>query len=769
MGLFNKKKKGEAVSEAPVGQAKVGKSKKKKDMMSSILNESVVESALETMRSCAEIRVEHEGETKYIGLMLDANDPSIGGINKKSRRDESKGQVIELINSGRIATYIPQALLDEERLVIIPLMTTLDAMDEFGLLTQANYTIALTSDDGEVEDTEAPVTYDDMVSLVMNREDAGAFLAGHGVGADSSDYEDEVDDEPAAPQQSAGFNDSWGDASDDFDDDFDDDPFGSMADEPEDEPSYDDAGEDAPVYDEEPVYDEIPDEGFDDFEDEPAHVGEPVHDDADDGAYDEEEEAPAEEDLGAEIPEDILQESITRRFYSDALGLEVTTEPFDAQFLHANTYIPFDENRPEGWVNAYLNEMSKSANLEMKQVHQTNLLNAREMYYDLIAKHCEQIQHDLDETDPETMYGQLMASLQDTRIERDDNIAAEVAERRREIDEAWDKSLKSVAEDAARSAQQQYRDRYGKQHDEQVYNIEPSIRRKINEEYDDAVRDLHGKRMAEASKRLDYGITETLAEVSKLYMEKLAEERELYAKHRERINAFLDENRKDDIARTRALEAELAQSEKADKVMAEYEQKLKNRVVEFEAERQRLGAELESMDRRTKEQIAEVKASAVKREDELQAENDRLRGQVDDLLKQYRELDEKKEREYGARTKEARDERDAWADKCDHMMKMHRKSSAIAVTAAVLAVIASLAIGVIVGTNMNLDFGSKDASTAITQEFNERMDKLEEQQSLLEDKSDAKVEGEAQVGSPVQQDAPDAQPEQSQPAEQPAQ
>ena len=221
--------------------------------------------------------------------MLDANDPSIGGINKKSRRDESKGQVIELINSGRIATYIPQALLDEERLVIIPLMTTLDAMDEFGLLTQANYTIALTSDDGEVEDTEAPVTYDDMVSLVMNREDADAFLAGHGVGADSSDYEGEVDDEPAAPQQSAGFNDSWNDASDDFDDDFDDDPFGSMADEPEDEPSYDDAGEDAPVYDEEPVYDEIPDEGFDDFEDEPAHVGEPVHEDADDGTYDEEE------------------------------------------------------------------------------------------------------------------------------------------------------------------------------------------------------------------------------------------------------------------------------------------------------------------------------------------------------------------------------------------------------------------------------------------------------------------------------------------------
>lgn len=764
MRLFGGKK-GEAVSEAPVAQVSEGKSKKKKkDMMSSILNESVMESALETMRSCPEICVEHEGETKYIGLLLDANDPSIGGINKKSRRDESKGQVIELINSGRIATYIPQMLLDDEKLVIIPIMTTLDAMDEFGLLTQANYTIALTNGDGEIEDTEVPVTYDEMVSLVMNREDPSEFLAEHGLGdedADGYDGEDEYVDD--VPQESAGFEETpWYDENndDEFDSDEDEDPFTTMMNNISDALAPDD---DADAEDESPVYED--DAAVSDFEDASSYDNDDEMDENDDvsGAV----EVSEDEDLGVDIPDEVVMQSITRRFYSDALGLEVTTEPFDAQFMHANTYIPFDENRPEGWLNGYLNEMSKSANLEMKQLHQTNLIEAREMYYDLISKHCEQIQHDLDTDDIETMYGQLMDGLMRARIERDDNIAAEVAKKRAEIDEAWDKQLQAVADDAVRSAQQQYRERFGKQHDEQVYNIEPSIRRAIDDKFNDDVRDLREKRMVEASKRLDYGITETLAEVSKLYMEKLAGERELYAKHRERINDFLDENRKDDIARTRALEDELAQSQKADKVMVEYEQKLKNRVVEFEAERQRLGAELESMDRRTREQIAEVKASANKRENELQVENERLRTQVDDLLKQYRELDEKKEREYSARTKEARDERDAWADKCDHVMKVHRKSSAIAITAAVIAVIASLAIGVIVGTNMNLDFGSKDATTAITQEFNDRMDELEEKQSMLEEQSAAKDEKQpaANADANVQQGqavevAPEAQPAQ---------
>lgn len=722
MGLFGKKDKSSA--NAPVARADVQtktKGKKKKDMMSAILNESVTESAIETMRSESTLHIDREGETCFIGMLLDTNHESFGGLNKKSRKDEDKGQIIELISSGRIATFIPQSLLDEEKLVIIPLMTTLDAMDEFEILTNAHYTIAVTSDDGSVEDTECEASYNDFLQFVMHGGDGMEFLASHGVDwAQDEDFGSA--DEPYDYEEG---DDSYSDDEDPFGDDdgFDESDYEVESDVEEEDIPF--SGEDDVEYDDD---DADEGEGESVYDEEP-----PVEDDEDEGEPDAvADEAPIEPDV--EVPDEMVEKAITRRFYSDDLGLEVTTEPFDAQFLHANTYVSFDENRGEGWLNNYLNEMSKAANVEMKHLHNTNLFEMREMFYDLLSKHCEQIQRDLDEMDESTQYGQIMSALRETRAERIDDVPSIVSRRRQDIDDAWNRALTQVGEDASRAAQQQYRERYGKQHDEQVFRIEPTIRREIEDEYQDAVREVREERRADASKRLDYGITETLAEVSKIYMERLQNEREVYAGHRKRIADFLDDNRKDDIAHSQALAEELAQSEKADKVMAKYEQELKNRMTEFEVERQRLSADISNTERRAQERIADIKAECDHRVKELRDENEKLNKQVDSLLKKYADLDDKKAREYEARLAEARDEKQAWSDKCDHIAAVHKKSSVFAITAVVVAIIASLAIGVIVGTNMNLDLNTSNATHEIAEEFNQRMDAVEDKTSELEKK-----------------------------------
>ena len=739
MGLFNKKNKSSDAAPEVQTQAdaqapkKKAKGKKRKDTMASILNESVTESAMESFRANTGMRVTRDGETLYIGMLLDANDPSIGGINKKSQRDEDKGQVIELINSGRINTYIPAHFLEEEKMVIIPDAVTLDAMDEFGLMTEANYKLALVHDDGTVEETEYPVSYHDVMSVVVNGTDPMDFLSALGVdwaagdaGYDEPDMSDETASYDGVPFGSDG--------EDEYD-------YGDGEDEVYDEPAYD---EDAPFSDEnEPAYDDFDEDGTEDVTSESDGM-----DDFDDGfdgsdaeAYDEggsadiDAEDADDEAAVEEVSEEAVMEAITRKFYSDDLGLEVTTEPFDAQFLHANTYVPFDENRGEGWLNNYLNEMSRAANLEMQHLHRTNLFEMREMFYQLISRHAEQIQHDLDETDPSTLYGQMMDALSAKRLEQEENLSAVVAERRKLIDDEWNKALEQVGEDALRAAQQQYRDRYGKQHDERVFRIEPSVRQEIEDEFQDAVREMRDNRRAEASKRMDYGITESLKEVFDMYSERLKEERAKYEEHRKRIADFLDENRKDDVAHDRALAEELAQSQKADKVMAEYEQKMRVKAAEFDAERQRLSADIEATERRTSERIKEIQQDYDRRLDEMRQEKERLQGQVDDLLKQYAELDAKKEREFGARLAEAKDEARAWSDKCDHIATVHRKSSIVSVVAIVVSIVAALSIGVLVGTNMSLDFGSSKASTAIEQEFSDRMDELEQKQQELTDQT----------------------------------
>lgn len=735
MGLFNKNKSSDTAPDTQMdAQQPKKKGKKRKDTMASILNESVTESALEAFRANTAMQVERNGETVYVGMLLDANDPSIGGINKKSQRDEAKGQVIELINSGRINTYIPADYLEDEKLIIIPDVVTLDAMDEFSLMTEANYKLAFVHDDGSVEATEYPITYAGIMDTVINGSDVNDYLASVGVDGIGSDYGYDDSNDVTEAFEPVGSSDEddydYGDGDDDIFPEDEDAPFGS---EPDDEPSYDDASDDESAVSE-------------DVDDESAQAVEqdvPDFDESDDFDGPVEENIPAENDepeVEDEVSDETMTAAITRKFYSDELGLEVTTEPFDAQFLHANTYVPFDENRGDGWLNRYLNEMSRSANLEMAHLHQTNLFDMREMYYRLISRHAEQIQHDLDETDSSTQYGAMMDALAQKRIERQDGIAAIVAERRQIIDAEWDKALQQVGEDAMRAAQQQYRERYGKQHDERVFRIEPTVTQEIEDEYQDAVREMREARRMDAAKRMDYGITETLAEVSKEYMARLADERKHYDEHRQRITMFLDEHRKDDIAHDKALAEELAQSEKADKIMAEYEQKLRTKAAEFNTERDTLKADIEATERRTAERIKSIQGDYDRRIDELRGENANLKGQLEDLIKQYADLDERKAREYGARLAEAKDEAKAWSAKCDSMMAVQRKSHIISITAIVVAIIAALAIGVLVGTNMSLDLSSSQASTAIEQEFNQRMDELEQkQQELTDQKKDDKA------------------------------
>ena len=752
MGLFNKKNKSSDAApdmQMDVQQPKKKKGKKRKDTMASILNESVTESALEAFRANTAMQVERDGETVYVGMLLDANDPSIGGINKKSRRDEAKGQVIELINSGRINTYIPADYLEDEKLIIIPDVVTLDAMDEFTLLTEANYKLAFVHDDGSVEATEYPITYAGIMDTVINGADINDYLASVGVedmGFDSG-YDDVNDiTQPFSPVASDDEYD-YGDGDDEIVPEDEDAPFGA---EPDDGPSY---GDDVPT--DEPVAEpDVPD--FD--EPEPA-----VEPDTSDIDAPEDFDVPAEDDdpqveVEDEVSDEAMTAAIARKFYSDELGLEVTTEPFDAQFLHANTYVPFEENRGEGWLNRYLDEMSRSANLEMQHLHQTNLFDMREMYYNLISRHAEQIQHDLDETDGSTQYGAMMDALIQKRLEQQDGIAAIVAERRRIVDEEWDKALEQIGEDAMRAAQQQYRERYGKQHDERVFRIEPTVTQEVEDEYQDAVRQMRDERRMDAAKRMDYGITETLAEVSEEYMKRLADERKHYDEHRQRITAFLDEHRKDDITHDKVVAEELAQSEKADRVMAEYEQKLRTRAAEFNAERDALKSDIEATERRTAERIKAIQGDYDRRVNELRNENANLKGQLDGLIKQYADLDERKAREYGARLAEAKDEAKAWSSKCDSMMAVQRKGHIVSITAIAVAIIAALSIGVLVGTNMSLDMGSSKASTAIEQEFNKRMDQLESKQQELNDQTDQSKGSEADTSAQTTQQVPEQTP-----------
>lgn len=710
MGFFRKKQSdvladdnANEVVEAPK------KKKNKKDMMSSILSESVVEAAVEAMKENKKFIAERNMKQVYFGLYLSADD--IGGISKRSSRDEAKGQIVEQINSGRIATLITKEMLDNEELIIIPDEKTLEAMDEFGLLRDAPYVVSFVSDQA-VEKTTIPITFEQVVEFSKSGGDFIDFLAEHGVpwAEDYKTIEEESMNEEDELETDMNEDDA---------------PFGT---DDDDEMSFDEGS-----FDEgEPEFDEGEDEMSTEIEmtvtDEDGFTDEVVAD----SSYDEAIET--EETTEEEVSEEEFKKALIRKFYSDELGLEVTTAPFDAAFLATDTFIPFDENREDGWLNGYLNQMSKEANLELSRMHIANLSMTRERYYTLMSMYAEKIQRELDVKNPETQFGRLYNAIIDNRDARLENIDREVSNRKVSLNEHWEKNLRQVGEDASREAQQRYRERYGRKHDEDIFKVEPMVKQEIENDYENQMRQLHQDRRDEAAKRLDYAISETLAETSKMYAEYIEQEREAYVHHRDKIAAYLDDNRKEDIARVQALAEELRQVQKADVVMREQTEKYRQQAAEFETQRAGLRLEIEQIQRQTAEKIKEKDEECAARVARADERANTLKSDLDQLLSHFQNLDEKKKKEYESRITEMLSEKQSWEDKCGHIVSVHRKSNIIASTLAIVAVIAALAIGVVVGLNMNLDYSADKSKEAIVNEFNQRVDEIENKKHI--DKND---------------------------------
>lgn len=146
--------------------------KDKKETLASVLNDSVPQAAVQILSKEPKLTATKDGQTCYITYMINADDPVIGGINKKRRNNEAIGSLIEMITNGRIQTYIPEGLLNDDKLLIIPTASTMDALGDFTMMTDANlnYQISLVYQNGSVDITDATMAYQDIVNYLNDQE-----------------------------------------------------------------------------------------------------------------------------------------------------------------------------------------------------------------------------------------------------------------------------------------------------------------------------------------------------------------------------------------------------------------------------------------------------------------------------------------------------------------------------------------------------------------------------------------------------------------------
>ena len=740
MGLFKKggsvesspaKNTNAPVSEDTNNKANKTKTKKKKAELLKVLDESVWESVHEDFKANSQFIINDEDGTKYVALLLDTN--QIGGLaGKAAKNDEAKGSIIEAIRTGRIKTYIKNDMLMDDVFLIIPDLDTIDNMDEYQLLLGIKYVVCTVDKDGVIytetvngtdddDDPELTVDFSTIRDLINNKGDVMSLF----------------------PSKSKQNNSSFTESGDDSDIDDDDEEYVS-----DDEP-IDDSDE---IPDDDEDIEELPDELDDDDDDDIAGLDGLDDSDTFDDSYEEDvpdspesyddeydvdddtsvSDEPSEDEYEEyeDVTEEVLQDFVVRKFYSDDLGLEVSTQPFDAQFLHGNSYLPFNEDRGSGWLNEYLSNIAKDANTRMERMHSENLFRMRERYMRLIQGHCETIAKQLDISDDTTQYGQMRYAIEQSKSDNLDMIEESIAEKKAILEESWEKKLQQVGEEAAAAARQQYYDRYANKHDNDIMMLETHEKDEIERDYQNSLRRMNEDRRLEASKLLDLAVNETLKQMSQLYLKVLRDEKKEYIRLQNEMTRFIDDNRKDEKARINALAEENRQIKKANEVRKDYTAKIKAMSAEFDVKKTALQADIEKIKRMHQIEIENHESEWQAKLDAEQEKCAGLQRQVDDLLNKYAELDNKKQAEYESRINTLEQEKESWEEQMQHVIDTHTRSNKLSVVLIVAILIASIGIGFMFGSLINVRNTSKIEQNKVYQQY-------QQEQVIQQDSSDS--------------------------------
>ena len=419
---------------------------------------------------------------------------------------------------------------------------------------------------------------------------------------------------------------------------------------------------------------------------------------------DEVDEEPEGEPIVVE-PEVALRR-ITRTMFPDDLDIEVSTDAFDARFS-VDDLVLFDEDRPrDNWINDYLNQASSDANMELRHMRASHIETLRSLYLRSMEASVSRIAQMLDDSDDDNEYGHS-ANIVRTRRDVAQADAENVArDRVRVLRDNFDREVRAAGEDAARLAEKQYRDRHGRRLENQERRMLSEVRREIDVECESSLAEIRERRRETALKLLEVATTTTLERLSQEYVTLRDIEDERMRELAAGIREYVEENRANDVAWTNSIESELDLSDKLDEVRAEYDDRIRRMDEAAEEERARLKTEMDELRERHSRELDDLREDNRVAMERARGERDALSATLDATMDDYRELDDKKDMQYKASMDSLRDRLAAADERYDTLVDREKRAQLIWIALAVVAIIAALCVGMVIGLNQRIGLES---------------------------------------------------------------
>ncbi|MDE3723955.1 hypothetical protein PWG71_21405 [Nocardiopsis sp. N85] len=720
---------------------KRAKRRKPEEMLASVVRESTVNAAIDLLGRNDPFIL--PGGNSWVALALPVE--NIGGLSKKHQRDEAKGSLIELINHDHIQTITTRQLLDEEVLGIVPTPQTLERMGEYSLLTGATYywmVLGPSQDRQELLVNAVMVeeiSYAEVVSVSNGSRRLADLLpqvwawtqaiettttpAGteNSAAADSFaaaartprpapaavEYAPPAGPAVAGPAPGEGFDHG----------------------EPEDDPLAD--GEfSADLFDGEPSDDDMTPSFFEGFDDEPGGHAEVDDEDDEPGGYDDEvddDEGPvargeggqappwqhyAEQNRDREFTEEQVRHTIARRFLPDDLGLEIPFAEFEATFdtRAPSVRLEFGDNSTD-WLGEQVAVMAEQANTELEKLHRDHREELRQFFVETMSLHAESVMREVDEQREGSVYRMLSKAAEQEFAQLTSSARQEVSAQRAEITQRYEKDANERAEVAAAQARQTFWDRFRPELERKLADVAPEIERRNEERYAHQRRLVLEMRRKDAHTRMQLGTTRALRLLSEREAKQREAEMELLKQWNAKVTRFIDDNRKHDIVRAKALAEQLRLDNRVEELQAEHTNRVEGLKTEKEQQALRLEAELERDRERAKTRLRE-REGEWKHEIDIRDEKLRSAHQLyTDLHTQMQEMADGMHRQYRGRIEELEGHKRAYVEELKRTNHIHGRFNKLILVLAAVLVLISIAVGLILG--WTIGYGSTGAAGAM--------------------------------------------------------
>lgn len=691
-----------------------------KDSLTLVIDETEPGAALDIIRQNTEWLLPN-GIGVILALPVDASieDGGIGGLGKvSSKGNEDKGSILQRIADDKIQVCATEDMLRHNILGVIPTPASLgpDGMGEYTLFDRAKFLLTSVTPrpDGTLE--TVPVHFDeatglievpdgdiDTVTLAQAQEIAAGTitlasliptlwkrLGGDGVEEDAVEevapekaHEDTAPAAPTLPPTAA--QSEAVEAVENL-------PHFDPDDIP-DEPMADELPSDEGLYDE----DDEMENPFDDIEEAPApapHV--PTQTEEVEVAP--EPVAPVDERV---FNKDAVRTAVARRFLDDSLDFAVDMTPFETLLgyeVDTPAQFSLDHLDSTNWLDSQIKMLSQQANTVLADQRRRDIEELRNLFFSLVSRTGDEIssQMSIDE-DAGNTWAKTMAEVNGNEtkaladlIEISEKEKAVLADRYQQEREAFIQAR--IGEERVR-----YDERHKPALTRQMDDLEASIRLDIESDYEARRYEILRARKTSAQGAFDAAITKVMDHLIEKRAEQVQREAELIEKFRVEMSDFLDENRKEDIARTQALQEQLSRQNIVEEKSAEFaarEQELREQIARErdEAHKRVLAAQdeankvLERMRQENDAQLAQARAEIDRANERVKEEAERVGVVRDEIARQFQ-----------SQVESLQTDKQLLMDQMDRENLVAKRANRLYIALAVLVALAFLALGVIIG------------------------------------------------------------------------